>query len=162
MIRVVGIGWVMRKMFHCPVSQALHVLANSRVAAAVACVRKYLVVASTARGWWFWAIIGRMAIVLISRPIHARSQWELAKVIVVPRPRASSRTVITRGLISKGRILTNMSGVWAQKLVLADFTRRWCIGSTKSFDLFGRGSSPLLLRAGGISTLIFHSIKVVL
>lgn len=31
---------------------------------------------------------GMMAKVLISRPIQARSQWELAKVIVVPRPRA--------------------------------------------------------------------------
>ena len=52
-MRVVGIGCVMREMFHCPVSQALHVLANSSVAAAVACAKKYLVVASTARGWWF-------------------------------------------------------------------------------------------------------------
>lgn len=34
-----------------------------------------------------------MARVLISRPIQARSQWELANVIVVPRPRPSSRTV---------------------------------------------------------------------
>ena len=37
-------------MSHWPVSQALVVLANSSVAAPVACVRKYLVDASTARG----------------------------------------------------------------------------------------------------------------
>lgn len=48
---VVGTGWVISWMFHWPVSHALVVLANRRVAAAVACVRKYLVVASTARGW---------------------------------------------------------------------------------------------------------------
>lgn len=30
-----------------------------------------------------------MARVLISRPIQASSQWELAKVIVVPKPKAN-------------------------------------------------------------------------
>lgn len=30
---------------------------------------------------------------------------------------------------------------------LADFTRKWCIGGTKSFDLFGLGSSPFFLRS---------------
>lgn len=39
--------------------------------------------------------MGTMARVLISRPIHANSQWELAKVIVVPRPRLDSRIVST-------------------------------------------------------------------
>ena len=79
-------------MSHCPVSQALVVLANKSIAAAVACVRKYFVVASTARGWWCWAISGMMARVLISRPIQASSQWELANVIVVPRPKPNNRT----------------------------------------------------------------------
>ena len=69
--------------------------AKRSVAAAVACVRKYLVVASTARGWWCWAIIGMMARVLISSPIQASSQWELAIVRVVPRPRPNSRAVKT-------------------------------------------------------------------
>lgn len=67
------------------------VLAKRIMAAAVACVRKYLVVASTARGWWCWAISGIMARVLISRPIQARSQWELANVIVVPKPKLNSK-----------------------------------------------------------------------
>lgn len=61
-------------MFHSPVVQALMVLANRIVAAAVAWAKKYLVVASTARGWWCWAIRGRIANVLISRPIQAKSQ----------------------------------------------------------------------------------------
>lgn len=76
-----------------------------------------------------------MARVLISRPIQASSQWELANVTVVPRPSANSRVAKMKGLISKGRILTNIFGVWAQKLNLADFTRKWCSGSTGSFDL---------------------------
>ena len=38
-------------MFHSPVIHALVVLANRIKAAAVAWVRKYLVAASTARGW---------------------------------------------------------------------------------------------------------------
>lgn len=79
-------------MSHSPVAQALVVLAKRIRAAAVAWVRKYLVVASTARGWWCWAIRGRMARVLISRPIQASSQCELANVRVVPRPRLSRRT----------------------------------------------------------------------
>lgn len=61
----------------------------------MACVRKYLVVASTARGWCWRVIRGMIARVLISRPIHARSQWELAKVMVVPRPRLKISKVKT-------------------------------------------------------------------
>lgn len=72
---------------------ALVVLAKRIIAAAVAWVRKYLVVASTARGWWCWAISGMMARVLISRPIQASSQCELAKVTVVPKPKLIKRMV---------------------------------------------------------------------
>lgn len=38
-------------MFHSPINQALMVLANRMVAAAAAWAKKYLVAASTARGW---------------------------------------------------------------------------------------------------------------
>ncbi len=116
MIIVIGRGWDICWMSHCPVSQALVVLAKSNMAAAVAWVKKYLVVASTARGWWCWAIRGIMARVFISSPIQARSQWELANVIVVPRPSPNSKVAKMYGFISKGRSLTNMFGVWAQKL----------------------------------------------
>lgn len=71
------------------------VVENRTSAAAVACVRKYFVVASTARGWWFRAMRGRMARVLISRPIQASSQCELANVMVVPSPRLISSIEIT-------------------------------------------------------------------
>lgn len=115
--RVLGRGWVIWKMSHCPVIQAFVVLAKRRVAAAAACVRKYLVAASTARGWWCWAISGIMASVLISRPIQARSQWELANVVAVPSPRAIIRTERIWGFISKRRGFTYIFGVWAQQLV---------------------------------------------
>lgn len=47
---VVARGWDICRMSHWPVSHALVVLANRRVAAPVAWVRKYFMVASTARG----------------------------------------------------------------------------------------------------------------
>lgn len=53
---------------------------------------------------------------LISRPIQTRSQCDPINVRVVPRPKLEIRIVNTIGFISKGRILTNMVGVWAQKL----------------------------------------------
>lgn len=51
-------------------------------------------VASIARGLYFWVIKGIMANVLISRPIHARSQWELVTVIKVPI--VSENTIIIK------------------------------------------------------------------
>lgn len=47
---VQAVGWVRCVISHCPEAQALVALANKIVAAAVACVKKYLVVASMARG----------------------------------------------------------------------------------------------------------------
>lgn len=60
---------------------------------------------------------GIIARVLISSPIQASNQCELINVRVVPRPRLISRMASTRGFISTGRILTNIFGVWAQKLI---------------------------------------------
>lgn len=40
-------------MSHCPVNHAFVMLANIRVAAAVAWARKYFVAASIARGWYW-------------------------------------------------------------------------------------------------------------
>lgn len=69
-------------------------LAKRIVAAAAACARKYLIVASTARGWWCCAISGKIASVLISRPIQANNQWELMNVRAVPRPKLDRRMVV--------------------------------------------------------------------
>lgn len=93
-VSAVATGWDKQQIFHSPVVQALIVLANRMVAAAAAWAKKYLVAASTARGWWCWVISGRIASVLISRPIQARSQWELMKVRVVPSPRLDNKIVI--------------------------------------------------------------------
>ena len=92
MTAVAGRGCDSWRIFHSPVIQAFVVLANRIKAAAVAWVRKYLVVASTARGWGCWVISGIMARVLISRPIQASSQCELANVTLVPSPREIRRT----------------------------------------------------------------------
>lgn len=106
-IIVAGKGWQSCVIFHSPEIQALVVLANRIIAAAVACMRKYLVAASTARGWWCCAISGMMAKVLISRPIHARSQCVLVNVIVVPSPRLIRRVGKMYGFIGKGGGFTN-------------------------------------------------------
>lgn len=105
-------------MSQVPVSQALVALANIIVAAAAACVKKYLAVASTDRGECFCVISGITARVFTSRPIHARSQCELEKVRAVPKPRAETRRKSTKGFrVSKGGGSTVILGVWAQKLV---------------------------------------------
>lgn len=112
------IGRSVRELiFHSPVCHALMRLENKIKAEAAAWVRKYFVAASMARGWGILVINGIMARVLISRPIQARSQWKLDSVIVVPMARLNRKIVRARGLISKGRILTNIVGVWAQKLI---------------------------------------------
>ena len=48
---VLAMGFDMLFISHSPVIQAFVVLANRIMAAAVAWVKKYFVVASTARGW---------------------------------------------------------------------------------------------------------------
>ena len=73
-IMVMGMGWESWLISHTPENQALVVLAKSRAVAAVDWARKYLAVASTARGWCCRAIRGRIERVLISSPIHAVSQ----------------------------------------------------------------------------------------
>ncbi|ONI39222.1 hypothetical protein AN396_08940 [Candidatus Epulonipiscium fishelsonii] len=70
------------------------------------------------------AISGMMAMVLISSPIQAINQCELVNAIVVPRPSPNTNGIIRIGFISKGRSLTNMFGVWARELNLADLTRK--------------------------------------
>lgn len=70
-------------------------------------------------------------------------------VRAVPRPRLDNKIIIMYGLIGKRRILTYIFGVWAQKLDLADLTRKWCNGNTWGFDLHDMGSSPFFLRSRG-------------
>ena len=58
--------------------------ANSRIAEAKACIKKYLIVASVARGWCVLISSGRNAKVLISNPSHIKNQFELSNTIIVP------------------------------------------------------------------------------
>ena len=72
------------RMSQLPVCQALVVLDNNIIADAIACVKKYLIVASDARVVFGFEIIGRMANMFSSSPIQAISQLELDMVIIVP------------------------------------------------------------------------------
>lgn len=58
--------------------------------------------ASVARGWCFRAMIGMIAMVLISRPIHAISQLVLDSVIRVPDRRAVVNMDSVIGFICEG------------------------------------------------------------
>lgn len=59
---------------HWPVAHAFIMLENRRRVEAVACTRKYLIVASIARGWWDFEMNGMMARVLSSNPVQAIAQ----------------------------------------------------------------------------------------
>ena len=49
-------------------------------------------------------MMGRIARVFSSSPIHARSQWKLAMVIIVPVARLRIKIEMTVGLIGKGGV----------------------------------------------------------
>lgn len=83
---------------------ALVTMVNISNIEAVACVRKYLVAASVDRGLAFSMRIGIIANILISNPIHIRSQWELIIVNIVPIKIVSMINVKMMGLISTGRV----------------------------------------------------------
>ena len=61
-------------MVHWPECNRLMMTAIISSRDAVACVRKYLVEASMARGLKFFIVIGMMAIISILNPIQASSQ----------------------------------------------------------------------------------------
>lgn len=71
---VVDVWWFMFIIVHSPVIHAFIIVENKIKAEAVACVKKYFVADSVARGWCILVISGMMASVLISSPIHARNQ----------------------------------------------------------------------------------------
>lgn len=71
---------------------------------AVACVRKYFVDASTARGLNFFIRIGMTASIFISNPIHISNQCELIMTITVPVNTVAKMVVRIGGFISMGRV----------------------------------------------------------
>lgn len=90
-------------MSHCPVYHAFTVPANRIRVDAAAWTRKYLIVASMARGWWDLEMRGIIARVLISSPVQAVVQWLLEIVIVVPRDKLRYESSFACGFISRGR-----------------------------------------------------------
>lgn len=64
----------MLTIVHSPVIHAFIIVENRIKAEAVACVKKYFVADSVARGWCNFVINGIIASVLISSPIHAKNQ----------------------------------------------------------------------------------------
>lgn len=98
-----GVGWFSCVMSHWPVCQAFIMLEKRIKADAVDWVRKYLMAASIARGWWGLEIRGMIARVLISRPVHAMIQWLLEIVMLVPAIRLRVVISFAWGFISRGR-----------------------------------------------------------
>lgn len=99
-----AVGLVMCETVHWPECKRLRIMANINSIDAVACVRKYLVAASVARGLGCFISIGMTANRFISNPIQTRSQCELIIVIRVPEIIVSAITVKIMGLISTGRM----------------------------------------------------------
>lgn len=71
---------------------------------AVACVRKYFVEASMARGLYFFMRIGMMASMFISNPIQISNQCELSMTIMVPVMIVAMMIMRIGGFISMGRV----------------------------------------------------------
>ena len=71
---------------------------------AVDWVRKYLVVASVARGLYFFIIMEIIASIFISNLIQMSSQWELIMTIIVPRMIVDRIMIKIIGFIGMGRI----------------------------------------------------------
>ena len=71
-------------MVHWPEYNRLMITAIISNIDVVACVRKYLVDASRARGLNFFIIMGIMASIFILKLIEINSQWELVITIMVP------------------------------------------------------------------------------
>lgn len=89
---------------HCPECSRLMMIPIIKIMEAVACVRKYFVAASMARGLYFFMRMGMIANRFISKPIQTISQWEVVITIIVPEMTVSIIIVKMGGLISMGRI----------------------------------------------------------
>ena len=89
---------------HCPECSRLIMIPIIRIMEAVACVKKYFVAASMARGLYFFMRMGMMANRFISKPIQTRSQWEVVTTIIVPEITVNIIIIKMGGLISMGRV----------------------------------------------------------
>lgn len=92
----------------------LTIAAIIRSIEAVACVRKYFVAASVDRELCCLVNRGIMANMFISNPTQIRNQCELVITSSVPNIIVIMIKEKTMGLISAGRVMTNIFGVWAR------------------------------------------------
>lgn len=103
MITVDATGLGIIEIVQCPEYSRLIMMPSIRSMDAVACVRKYFVEASMARGLNFFIRTGIIASMFISKPIQIMSQWELNKTIMVPRIMVDVTMIRMGGFISTGR-----------------------------------------------------------
>lgn len=80
----------------------------------MACVKKYFVAASVDRGLCCLVNSGIIANMFISNPTQTRNQWELINTNKVPDIIVTMIREKVAGLISTGRVITNIFGVWAR------------------------------------------------
>lgn len=103
-IMVGAMGLEFFNIVHCPECRRLMMMPIIRSIDAVACVRKYFVAASVARGLCFFIRIGIIANRFISSPIQIVNQCELVSTIMVPAITVNIMVMRIGGLISTGRV----------------------------------------------------------
>lgn len=111
-VMIVAAGLDERCISQFDVFRAFIVAENRRAVEAIVWVRKYLVAASVARGWFGLEIIGVIDSVLISRHTHVISQCVVDVIIEVLRMMLVVITNQDIRLISRG--LGGIFGVWAR------------------------------------------------
>ena len=97
-------GLRLLRIVHCPVCSRLMIIPIISNMDAVACIRKYFVDASMARGLNFFIRMGITANIFISKPIQVNIQCELVNTIIVPEITVDIMIIRMRGLISTGRV----------------------------------------------------------
>lgn len=103
-IRVDAVELRLLRIVHCPECSRLIMIPIINSMDAVACIRKYFVDASMARGLNFFIRMGITANIFISKPIQVNIQCELVNTIIVPEITVDKMIMRIGGLISTGRM----------------------------------------------------------
>lgn len=103
---------MVQDFYNCLLSRVHYVNNHTvRTMDVVACIKKYLVVGSVKWGFAFLIRIGITYSIFTSSPIQTCNQCKTNTVIVVPVNRVKRIMKGIQGLISTGRIQTNIFGV---------------------------------------------------
>lgn len=113
-IMIDAIGLISFWMDQWPVYNRLIIAAIRRSIEAVAWVKKYFVAASVDRGLCCLVSSGMIASMFISNPTQVKNQCELVITSRVPEIIVIMIRERVIGLISTGRVITNIFGVWAR------------------------------------------------